>query len=65
MLLTMNSRCSIIAGGNEEKTMKVLGIGTVTPKGTVSAIKRDGVVIVDNKVKVVLTFAQVELMMGV
>jgi hypothetical protein len=55
----------MIAGGNEEKTMKVLGIGTVTPKGTVSAIKRDGVVIVDNNVKVVLTFAQVELMMGV
>ena len=44
---------------------KVLGIGTVTPKGVVTAIKRDGVVIVDNKVKVVLTFAQVEQMMNV
>ncbi len=55
----------MIAGGNEEKTMKVLGIGTVTPKGIVTAIKRDGVVIVGGTVKVVLTFAQVELMMGV
>lgn len=58
----------MIAGGDlnrENEMAKVLGIGTVTPKGTVTAIKRDGVVIVDNKVKVVLTFAQVELMMGV
>jgi len=44
---------------------KVLGIGTVTPKGTVTAIKRDGVVIVDKGAKVVLTFAEVEKMMGV
>ena len=59
----------MIAGGDlvnrENEMTKVLGIGTVTPKGIVTAIKRDGVVIVDNKVKVVLTFAQVELMMGV
>lgn len=46
--------------------MKVLGIGTVTPKGTVTAIKRDGVVvIVDKSVKVVLTFTDVEKMMNV
>lgn len=45
--------------------MKVLGIGTVTPKGTVTAIKRDGVVIVDKGVKVVLTFTDVEKMMNV
>jgi mannitol/fructose-specific phosphotransferase system IIA component len=59
----------MIAGGDlvnrENEMSKVLGIGTVTPKGIVTAIKRDGVVIVDNKVKVVLTFAQVEQMMGV
>jgi hypothetical protein len=59
----------MIAGGDlvnrENEMTKVLGIGTVTPKGIVTAIKRDGVVIVDNKVKVVLTFAQVEQMMGV
>jgi hypothetical protein len=55
----------MIAGGNEEKIMKVLGIGTVTPKGTVTAIKRDNVTIVDGTVKVVLTFAQVEKMMNV
>jgi hypothetical protein len=59
----------MIAGGDlvnrENEMTKVLGIGTVTPKGIVTAIKRDGVVIVDNKVKVVLTFAQVELMMNV
>lgn len=45
--------------------MKVLGIGSVTPKGKVVAIKRDNVVIVDGTVKVVLTFAQVEKMMSV
>jgi len=59
----------MIAGGDlvnrENEMTKVLGIGTVTPKGIVTAIKRDGVVIVDNKVKVVLTFAQVEQMMNV
>jgi hypothetical protein len=59
----------MIAGGDlitREKTMtKILGIGTVTPKGTVTAIKRDGVVLLDNGVKVVLTFAQVEKMMSV
>jgi hypothetical protein len=59
----------MIAGGDlvnrENEMTKVLGIGTVTPKGIVTAIKRDGVVIVDNKVKVVLTFAQVEKMMNV
>jgi hypothetical protein len=60
----------MIAGGDlitrETMTMtKILGIGTVTPKGTVTAIKRDGVVIVDNGAKVVLTFAQVEKMMSV
>jgi adenine-specific DNA glycosylase len=59
----------MIAGGDlvnrENEMTKVLGIGTVTPKGIVTAIKRDGVVIVDNNVKVVLTFAQVEKMMGV
>jgi len=44
---------------------KILGVGTVTPKGTVTAIKRDGVVLLDNGVKVVLTFAQVEKMMSV
>lgn len=43
----------------------VVGIGTVTPKGTVTAIKRDGVVIVDRGAKVVLTFAEVEKMMNV
>ena len=59
----------MIAGGDlvnrENEMTKVIGIDTVTPKGIVTAIKRDGVVIVDNKVKVVLTFAQVEQMMGV
>ena len=60
----------MIAGGDsitrEMMTMtKILGIGTVTPKGTVTAIKRDGVVIVDKGAKVVLTFAQVEKMMSV
>ena len=59
----------MIAGGDlvtrEIDMTKVLGIGTVTPKGTVTAIKRDGVVIVDKGAKVVLTFAQVEKMMGV
>jgi hypothetical protein len=44
---------------------KVIGIGTVTPKGTVTAIKRNGVVIVDKGAKVVLTFAEVEKMMSV
>lgn len=57
----------MIAGGKftREITMKVLGIGTITPKGTVTAIKRDGVVIVDKGVKVVLTFTDVEQMMNV
>jgi len=59
----------MIAGGDlatrEIDMTKVLGIGTVTPKGTVTAIKRDGVVIVDKGAKVVLTFAEVEKMMGV
>jgi len=59
----------MIAGGDLAKReidmTKIIGIGTVTPKGTVTAIKRDGVVIVDKGAKVVLTFAQVEKMMGV
>jgi len=59
----------MIAGGDlvtrENDMTHVVGIGTVTPKGTVTAIKRDGVVIVDKGAKVVLTFAQVEKMMGV
>lgn len=46
-------------------TTKIVGIGTVTPKGTVTAIKRDGVILVDKGAKVVLTFAEVEKMMSV
>jgi hypothetical protein len=59
----------MIAGGDivkrEIDMTKIIGIGTVTPKGTVTAIKRDGVVIVDKGAKVVLTFAEVEKMMSV
>jgi|LakMenEpi03Aug12_release.lakeMendotaPanAssembly.Ray.scaffolds.fasta_scaffold430258_4 hypothetical protein len=45
--------------------MKILGLGTVTPRGKVVTIKRDGVVLIENGVKVVLTFADVEKMMNV
>lgn len=45
--------------------MKILGLGSVTPRGTVVTIKRDGVVLIDKNVKVVLTFAEVEKMMNV
>jgi hypothetical protein len=57
----------MIAGGKftREITMKILGLGSMTPRGKVVTIKRDGVVIIENGVKVVLTFADVEKMMNV
>ena len=45
--------------------MKILGLGSITPRGKVVTIKRDGVVIIENGVKVTLTFTEVERLMNV
>ena len=44
---------------------KILGLGSVTPRGKIVTIKRDGVVLIENGAKVTLTFAEVEQMMNV